>query len=116
MYWQHRQPWGRSDGRISTSPLASGTVIGALPEVQFGRHFPRRQDNSAILLWQNKERQFPKRLTKDRVFKPTLSRTEKKADITNRTARAILDDENAKRREKIAKLRAARLEMETQKE
>ena len=59
---------------------------------------------------------MPKKLTKDRVFKPALSRTETKADITDRTARAILDDENAKRREKIAKLRAARLEMETQKE
>ena len=55
---------------------------------------------------------MPKELTKDTLFKPAPSRAETKADITDRTARAILDDEAAKRREKTAKLRAARLEME----
>ncbi len=86
-----------------------------MPKLQFVRHFPRRQNKSAILLWQSKEKQIPKK-QKDRVFKPTLSRTETKADITDRTARAILDDEAAKRRKKIAKLRAARLEIEARKE
>ena len=55
-----------------------------------------------------------KNLTKDTLFKPARSKAETKADFTDRTVRAILDDEVAKRRAKTAKLRAARLEMETQ--
>lgn len=50
-----------------------------------------------------------KRITKDNLFKPTRSRAESKADITDRTARSILDAEAAKQREKTAKLRAQRL-------
>ncbi len=57
---------------------------------------------------------MPRTLTKDTLFKPARSRLETKADITDRTVRTILDEEVAKRRAKTAKLRAARLEMESQ--
>ena len=55
-----------------------------------------------------------RKLTKDTLFKPARSKAETKADFIDRTVRAILDDEVARRRAKTAKLRAARLEMETQ--
>ena len=51
-------------------------------------------------------------VTKETLFKPTRSET--KAEITDRTVRAILDDEVAKRRAKTEKLRAARLAMEAE--
>ncbi len=54
------------------------------------------------------------KLTKDTLFKPTRSKAETKAEITDRTVRAILDDEVAKRRAKTEKLRAARLAMESE--
>lgn len=54
------------------------------------------------------------KLTKDTLFKPAPSKAETRADITDRTVRAILDDEVAKRRAKTAKLRAARLKAEAQ--
>jgi small subunit ribosomal protein S21 len=60
------------------------------------------------------EKGMPRKLTKDTLFKPARSRLETKADITDRTVRTILDEEVAKRRAKTAKLRAARLEMESQ--
>ena len=52
------------------------------------------------------------KVTKETLFKPT--RPETKAEITDRTVRAILDDEAAKRRAKTEKLRAARLAMEAE--
>ncbi len=52
------------------------------------------------------------RITKDTLFKPKRSKAQTKADITDQTARAILDNEEAKRRAKTARLRAARLKME----
>lgn len=55
-----------------------------------------------------------RKLTKDTLFKPSRSKAETKAEITDRTVRAILDDEEAKRRAKTAKLRAARLAQEEQ--
>ena len=52
--------------------------------------------------------------TKDTLFKQTRPKAETKAEITDRTVRAILDDEAAKRRAKTEKLRAARLAMEAE--
>ncbi len=57
---------------------------------------------------------MPEKRTNDTPLKPALTRAESKADMTDRAARAILEDEAAGRREKIAKLRAARLELEAQ--
>lgn len=50
----------------------------------------------------------------DRYFKPSLSKAETKADITNRTARAITDAATALRDAKTAKLRQARLAQEAE--
>jgi hypothetical protein len=50
-----------------------------------------------------------KRITKENLFKPSKSRSETKADITDNAARAIIETEAAKRREKSERLRAARL-------
>lgn len=44
--------------------------------------------------------------------KPARSKAETKADITDRTARAIIDDESGVREAKTEKLRRARLERE----
>ena len=52
--------------------------------------------------------------TKDTLFKSSRSKAETKADITDRTVKAILDDEAAKRRAKTEKLRAARLAKEAE--
>lgn len=52
------------------------------------------------------------KITKDTLFKPVHSKAKTKADITDQTARAILDEEVAKRRAKTAKLRAARQKRE----
>lgn len=51
-------------------------------------------------------------ITEANLFKPKASKAESKADITNHAARAIIDDEAAKRAAKSARLRAARLENE----
>jgi hypothetical protein len=48
-----------------------------------------------------------KRTTKENLFKP--SRTETKADKTDNAARAIIEAEAAKRREKFERLRTKRL-------
>jgi hypothetical protein len=50
-----------------------------------------------------------KRITKENLFKPSKSRSETKADITDNAARAIIETEAAKRHEKSERLRAARL-------
>ena len=55
---------------------------------------------------------MPEKRIEDTLLKPAPTRAETKADITDRAARAILEDEVARRREKTAKLRAARLELE----
>ncbi len=46
-------------------------------------------------------------------FKAVASKAETKADVTTRTAKAIIDDEVARREAKTARLRQARLESET---
>ena len=48
-------------------------------------------------------------------FRSVRSKAEVKADVTNRTARAIIDDEVKRRKAKTEKLRKARLAGETQK-
>ncbi|WP_075995282.1 hypothetical protein [Salaquimonas pukyongi] len=48
-------------------------------------------------------------------FRSVRSKAEVKADVTNRTARAIIDDEVKRRKAKTEKLRKARLSGETQK-
>ncbi|WP_159586595.1 hypothetical protein [Chelativorans xinjiangense] len=51
-------------------------------------------------------------ITKDTLFRPTRPNAATKADITDRTARAIIDAEAARREAKTERLRQARLEME----
>ncbi|MCR5858904.1 hypothetical protein [Mesorhizobium sp. J428] len=51
-------------------------------------------------------------VTQQNLFRPARSKAESKADTTNNAARAILDDEAARREAKTAKLRQARLESE----
>ena len=51
-------------------------------------------------------------LTEAALFRPKPSKSESKAEATTNAARAILDDEVARREAKTAKLRAARLAME----
>ncbi len=48
----------------------------------------------------------------EKLFKPALSKAEIKAEVTDRTARAITDADTAQREAKTARLRSARLEME----
>lgn len=48
------------------------------------------------------------------LFKPKPSKGESKAEITDHAARAIIDDEAARREAKTAKLRQARMEYEKQ--
>lgn len=55
------------------------------------------------------EPNMPKRITKDNLFKSPKSRSETKADMTDNAARAIIEAEAAKRREKSERLRAERL-------
>lgn len=50
--------------------------------------------------------------TKDNLFRPALSRTETKADITDRVAREIIQEETNRRQTLTEKLRAARLVQE----
>ncbi|WEX07855.1 hypothetical protein [Chelativorans sp. AA-79] len=51
-------------------------------------------------------------ITQHNLFRPTRSKAETKADITDNTARAIIDAEAASREAKTARLRKARLEQE----
>lgn len=53
-------------------------------------------------------------LNKDNLFRPVPSRTETKADITNRVAREIIKAETDRRHAKTELLRAARLAQEAQ--
>ena len=50
--------------------------------------------------------------TKDTLFRPVPSRTETKADITDRIAREIIQSETDRRHALTEKLKAARLEQE----
>lgn len=52
------------------------------------------------------------RLTKDNLFRPSKSKAESRADITDRTARAIIDAEAEGREAKTMRLRQARLKAE----
>lgn len=51
-------------------------------------------------------------LTRDTLFKPNKSKSENKADTTTQVARAIMDDETARREAKTERLRAARVAAE----
>ena len=51
-------------------------------------------------------------ITKENLFRPTPSRAQSKADLTNSTARAIIKAEVDEREAKTNRLRQARLEME----
>ena len=51
-------------------------------------------------------------ITKDNPLRPTASKAETKADITDRTARIIIGAEAERREVNTARLRQARLEME----
>jgi len=51
-------------------------------------------------------------LTKDNVFRPVPSRTEAKADITDRVAREIIQAETNRRQTLTEKLKAERLAQE----
>lgn len=53
-----------------------------------------------------------KPITKDNLFKPAKSKSETKADITDRAAQAIIDSEADKRRAKTERLKAQRLAQE----
>lgn len=50
--------------------------------------------------------------TEHTLFKPPKSKSETKADVTDNAARAIIDDEVARREAKTARLRRARLAQE----
>lgn len=50
--------------------------------------------------------------TKDTLFRPVPSRTETKADVTDRVAREIIQSETDRRNALTEKLRAARLAQE----
>ncbi len=50
--------------------------------------------------------------TKDNLFRPTRTRAESKAEVTDRTARAIIDAEVQRREAKTEKLRQARIASE----
>lgn len=51
-------------------------------------------------------------LTEHTLFRPTRSKSETKADITDQTARAIIEADAERRESKTARLRQARLESE----
>ena len=53
-----------------------------------------------------------KQLNQHNLFKPARSKSEAKADVTDRAAQAIIDSEAAKRREKTERLKAQRLSVE----
>ncbi len=48
----------------------------------------------------------------DGIFKPNLTKTERKAETVSRIARSMIDQEVAKRDAKTARLREARMAME----
>lgn len=50
--------------------------------------------------------------TKESIFKPTKSKAETKSEITDRTARAVIDAEANARDAKTERLKAQRLAME----
>ena len=54
-----------------------------------------------------------KKINKDNLFKPAKSKSETKADITDRASQAIIDSEANKRREKTERLKAQRLKAES---
>jgi hypothetical protein len=56
-----------------------------------------------------------KHITKDNLFKPSVSRSVTKADLTDNAARAIVETEAANRREKSDRLRARRLALANEK-
>ncbi|MCM2503343.1 hypothetical protein NDN16_06580 [Aureimonas altamirensis] len=51
-------------------------------------------------------------ITEQDAFKPKLSKSESKHDMTTSAARAIIDAESKRRFEKTARLRAARMAVE----
>lgn len=51
-------------------------------------------------------------ITEQDAFKPKLSKSESKHDMTTSAARAIIDAESKRRLEKTARLRAARMAVE----
>lgn len=51
-------------------------------------------------------------VTQHNLFRPAKSKADTKADLTDQTARAIVDAEVDRREAKTARLRQARLEME----
>ena len=51
-------------------------------------------------------------ITEQDAFKPKLSKSESKHDLTTSAARAIIDSESKRRLEKTARLRAARMAVE----
>jgi hypothetical protein len=53
-------------------------------------------------------------ITKDNLFRPARSKAETKADVTDSTARAIIDAEIESREAKTERLRKARLKMEAE--
>jgi len=52
------------------------------------------------------------KITKHNLFSPSRTKTESKAEQSDRTARGIVKAETAARDQKTARLRKARLEME----
>jgi hypothetical protein len=54
------------------------------------------------------------KVTKDNLFKPSMSKGELKGDATTRAARAIIDREVADRDAKTARLKIARLAKEAE--
>jgi hypothetical protein len=53
-------------------------------------------------------------ITKDNLFRPTRSKAETKAQVTDNAARAIIDAEADSREAKTERLRKARLKMEAE--
>ena len=53
-------------------------------------------------------------ITRDNLFRPARSKAETKAEITDHTARAIIDAETERRETKSARLRQIRLEKEAE--
>ena len=51
-------------------------------------------------------------INRHNLFRPAKSKADTKADLTNQTARAIVDAETEGREAKTARLRQARLDME----
>jgi hypothetical protein len=72
-----------------------------------------RPGSPGLLLFSSRETdRMNSVITRSKLFGAKASRAETKADITDRTARGIIDAEAEKRRTKTARLRQARLERE----